>query len=99
MPDSVIQELAVNGSTPRSRNRHVPRASGEIAEVALAAVEPGFLRTTLTWQRRGRHRPAGDVTASMANRHHQAVCPCWPGPARVPARGFTGATGRPRVRA
>jgi uncharacterized protein (DUF849 family) len=41
MPDSVILELAVNGSTPRSRNRHVPRTPGEIAEVALAGVELG----------------------------------------------------------
>jgi uncharacterized protein (DUF849 family) len=41
MPDPVIMELAVNGATPRSRNRHVPRDPGEIAEVALAAVELG----------------------------------------------------------
>jgi 3-keto-5-aminohexanoate cleavage enzyme len=41
MPDPVILELAVNGATPRSRNRHVPRDPGEIAEVALAAVELG----------------------------------------------------------
>ena len=40
MPDSVILELAVNGSTPRSRNRHVPRTPGEIAEVALAGSSP-----------------------------------------------------------
>lgn len=31
MPDPVILELAVNGATPRSRNRHVLRAPGEIA--------------------------------------------------------------------
>ena len=41
MSDSVIVELAVNGATPRSRNRHVPRDPGEIAEVALAGVELG----------------------------------------------------------
>ena len=41
MPDPVILELAVNGSTPRSRNRHVPRTPGEIAEVALAGVDLG----------------------------------------------------------
>ena len=41
MPDPVILELAVNGSTPRSRNRHVPRDPGEIAEVAVAGVELG----------------------------------------------------------
>jgi uncharacterized protein (DUF849 family) len=41
MPDPVILELAVNGATPRSRNRHVPRDPDEIAEVALAAVELG----------------------------------------------------------
>ncbi len=40
-PDPVILELAVNGATPRSRNRHVPRDPAEIAEVALAAVELG----------------------------------------------------------
>ena len=41
MPDPVIVELAVNGATPRSRNRHVPRDPAEIAEVALAGVELG----------------------------------------------------------
>jgi 3-keto-5-aminohexanoate cleavage enzyme len=41
VPDPVIVELAVNGATPRSRNRHVPRDPAEIAEVALAAVELG----------------------------------------------------------
>ena len=41
MPDPVILELAVNGAMPRSRNRHVPRDPGEIAEVALAGVELG----------------------------------------------------------
>jgi len=41
MPDPVILELAVNGVTPRSRNRHVPRDPGEIAEVALAGVDLG----------------------------------------------------------
>ena len=41
MPEPVILELAVNGATPRSRNRNVPRDPGEIAEVALAGVELG----------------------------------------------------------
>jgi hypothetical protein len=41
VPDPVIVELAVNGATPRSRNRHVPRDPAEIAEVALAGVELG----------------------------------------------------------
>jgi 3-keto-5-aminohexanoate cleavage enzyme len=41
VPDAVIVELAVNGATPRSRNRHVPRDPAEIAEVALAGVELG----------------------------------------------------------
>ena len=41
MPDPVIMELAVNGATPRRRNRHVPRDPDEIAEVALAAVQLG----------------------------------------------------------
>jgi 3-keto-5-aminohexanoate cleavage enzyme len=41
MADPVILELAVNGPTPRSRNRHVPRDPAEIAEVALAGVELG----------------------------------------------------------
>jgi 3-keto-5-aminohexanoate cleavage enzyme len=39
--DLVIMELAVNGATPRRRNRHGPRDPGEIAEVALAGVELG----------------------------------------------------------
>ena len=37
----VILELAVNGTTPRSRNRHVPRTPAEIAEVALEGVALG----------------------------------------------------------
>jgi len=41
VPEPVIVELAVNGPTPRSRNRHVPRDPDEIAEVALAGVELG----------------------------------------------------------
>src|ERR1700760_4968130 len=41
VPDPVIVELAVNGATPRRRNRHVPRDPAEIAEVALAGVELG----------------------------------------------------------
>jgi uncharacterized protein (DUF849 family) len=41
MSDAVIIELALNGTTPRSRNRHVPRTPAEIAEVALRGVELG----------------------------------------------------------
>ncbi len=41
MADPVIVELAVNGATPRSRNRHVPRDPAEIAGVALAGVALG----------------------------------------------------------
>ncbi len=41
MSAPVIVELAVNGSTPRSVNPHVPRRPDEIAEVALAAIERG----------------------------------------------------------
>jgi uncharacterized protein (DUF849 family) len=37
----VILELAVNGATPRSRNRHVPRTPAEIADVALAGIAAG----------------------------------------------------------
>lgn len=41
MPEPVILELAVNGATPRHRNRHVPREPAEIAEVALAGIDAG----------------------------------------------------------
>jgi 3-keto-5-aminohexanoate cleavage enzyme len=41
MSSPVILELALNGSTPRSRNRQVPRTSAEIAEVALQGIELG----------------------------------------------------------
>ena len=41
MSAPVIVELAVNGPTPRSRNRHVPRSPQEIAEVALDGIERG----------------------------------------------------------
>ena len=41
MVEPVIVELAVNGATPRHRNRHVPRTPAEIAEVALAGIELG----------------------------------------------------------
>jgi uncharacterized protein (DUF849 family) len=41
MSAPVIVELAVNGPTPRSRNRHVPRSPHEIAEVALDGIERG----------------------------------------------------------
>jgi 3-keto-5-aminohexanoate cleavage enzyme len=41
MTGPVIIELAVNGSTPRSVNPHVPRSPAEIAEVALRAIEGG----------------------------------------------------------
>ena len=37
----MILELAVNGSTPRSRNRHVPRTPAEITEVMLEGVALG----------------------------------------------------------
>jgi uncharacterized protein (DUF849 family) len=37
----VIIELALNGPTPRSRNRHVPRTPEEIAEVALEGIDLG----------------------------------------------------------
>jgi uncharacterized protein (DUF849 family) len=40
-PTPVILELAVNGATPRSRNRHVPRTPAEIAEVALEGIALG----------------------------------------------------------
>lgn len=39
--EPVILELAVNGATPRSRNRHVPRTPAEIAEVALEGIALG----------------------------------------------------------
>jgi 3-keto-5-aminohexanoate cleavage enzyme len=41
MAGPVIIELAVNGSTPRSVNPHVPRTPVEIVEVALRAIEGG----------------------------------------------------------
>ena len=41
MAEPVILELAVNGATPRHRNRHVPRAPAEITEAALAGIESG----------------------------------------------------------
>jgi 3-keto-5-aminohexanoate cleavage enzyme len=41
MAEPVIVELAVNGATPRHRNRHVPRTPAEITEVALAGIELG----------------------------------------------------------
>ena len=41
MTTPVILELAVNGATPRSRNRHVPRSPAEIAEVALEGIALG----------------------------------------------------------
>jgi 3-keto-5-aminohexanoate cleavage enzyme len=41
MTSPVIVELALNGSTPRSRNRHVPRTPAEIAEVACEGIELG----------------------------------------------------------
>ncbi|MBD0022412.1 3-keto-5-aminohexanoate cleavage protein [Gordonia pseudamarae] len=39
--DSVIIEVAVNGSTPRSVNRHVPRMPEEIAADVIACAEHG----------------------------------------------------------
>lgn len=41
MTTAVILELAVNGATPRSRNRQVPRTPAEIAEVAMEGIELG----------------------------------------------------------
>jgi hypothetical protein len=41
MVEPVILELAVNGATPRHRNRHVPRTPAEITEAALAGIESG----------------------------------------------------------
>src|SRR5215467_5583883 len=41
MTEPVIVELAVNGATPRGRNRHVPRTPAEITEAALAGLESG----------------------------------------------------------
>jgi uncharacterized protein (DUF849 family) len=41
MTSPVIVELALNGPTPRSRNRHVPRTPAEIAEVALEGIDLG----------------------------------------------------------
>ncbi len=37
----MIVELALNGATPRTRNRHVPRSPEEIAEAALAGIAQG----------------------------------------------------------
>ena len=41
MTDPVIVEVAVNGATPRSRNRHVPRTPAEITDVALQCLDLG----------------------------------------------------------
>jgi 3-keto-5-aminohexanoate cleavage enzyme len=41
MVEPVIVELAVNGATPRHRNRHVPRTLAEITQAALAGLELG----------------------------------------------------------
>jgi uncharacterized protein (DUF849 family) len=41
MNPPVIIELAVNGMTPKERNRHVPRTPAEIVEVALEGIELG----------------------------------------------------------
>src|ERR1700757_1033108 len=41
MAEPVIVELAVNGATPRHRNRHVPRTPAEITEAALAGIGAG----------------------------------------------------------
>lgn len=41
MDSPVILELAVNGTTPRERNPHVPRSPAEIADVGCAAIEAG----------------------------------------------------------
>ena len=55
MTEPVIVELAVNGATPRHRNRHVPRTPAEITEVALAGIaEPSGLPWSVAV-------PGGDV--------------------------------------
>ncbi len=41
MSEPVIVELALNGPTRRSRNRHVPRSPQEIADVAIDGIERG----------------------------------------------------------
>jgi 3-keto-5-aminohexanoate cleavage enzyme len=41
MNTPVILELALNGPTPRERNRHVPRTPAEITEVALEGIALG----------------------------------------------------------
>ena len=41
MPGPVIIELALNGSTTRDQNRHVPRSPSDIADVALECMELG----------------------------------------------------------
>lgn len=41
MNPPVILELAVNGMTPKERNRHVPRSPAEIAEVGREGIELG----------------------------------------------------------
>jgi 3-keto-5-aminohexanoate cleavage enzyme len=41
MAEPVILELAVNGSTSRHRNRHVPRTPAEITEAGLAGIGSG----------------------------------------------------------
>jgi hypothetical protein len=51
MVEPVILELAVNGATPRHRNRHVPRTPAEITEAALGGmtlVDPGSVNLGLT---------------------------------------------------
>lgn len=41
MPDQVIIEVALNGPTPRTRNRHVPRSPAEITEAAMQCIDLG----------------------------------------------------------
>jgi 3-keto-5-aminohexanoate cleavage enzyme len=41
MTSPVVVELALNGSTPRTANRHVPRTPAEIADVASEGIELG----------------------------------------------------------
>ncbi len=41
MTGPVVVELAVNGTTSRSANPHVPRSPAEVAEVAVAGIEGG----------------------------------------------------------
>ena len=56
MTSPVIIELALNGPTPRSRNRHVPRTPAEIAEVALEGIDAGRVDRAQPQRRADVHR-------------------------------------------